>query len=344
MAHDTSLFMEQKTVLIVRPNDNIGGSQRMAKTYYNGLSEGGCKVIMITLCGKTADVKSNNSMIYLNKSRSLFSLLELRRVINVVQPDVVLGFQFQANMVLALLVLLNRRKNWQYFLRESNLQNYINSRPSHALAVKFTYLLADKIIAQCMDMKNHIIRHYGIAENKIQVIYNFPQNKDIILSSRRNVLIVASTLSEQKNIVGALNLWALQDCQHELHIYGHHGLRRKLLEDYVKRNSISNVRFKGLVSRIPYESYKLLLITSFYEGFSNAVLEALSCGTPVLAKKHEGGITEVVNNTNGVIYTDENSVDIALLFDRDWDYSAIRQNTLTVYNKSKFISNWEQLF
>lgn len=344
MAFDSPLFMEQKTILIVRPNDNIGGSQRMAETYNAALAEIGYNVVMITLTGEHKGTQKNNRDIALNKSRSLFAILQLRKIIDSLQPDIILGFQFQVNIVLSILSLVNPMKKWIYLLRESNLQNYINNGGLHRTAVRFTYLMSDRIIAQCTDMKNHIIRHYGVTDNKIKVIYNYPEYMDKGFVARQNILMVASTLSKQKNIKGALNLWAAQDCHDELHIYGYNKTRLKDLQEYVERCNISNVIFKGLADIIPYEAYKLLLITSFYEGFSNAVLESLSCGTPVLAKKYEGGIAEVINESNGVIYAFEDSVDIASIADHNWDYSSIRKNAKNTFNKSKFKSCCEKVF
>ena len=45
------------------------------------------------------------------------------------------------------------------------------------------------------------------------------------------------------------------------------------------------------------------LLSSRWEGMPNSVLEALACGTPVIATEESGGIKEIINDdeNNGII-------------------------------------------
>lgn len=316
----------------------------MAEIYSKALADIGHKVIFVTLCGENGDKVIRRNHLYLRQSRSLSATPRLVRLISRLNPDVVLGFQFQVNIILSLIALISFRRKWKFILRESNLQNYMSEAFSHRLKVRFMYIMADEIIAQCLDMQGHIIRHFNVNKSKISVIYNFPEYWERDAVSRRNILLVASNLSEQKNIIGALDKWELQGFEEEFHIYGYDSVRLEKLKNYIAHRGIPNVVFKGLVERVPYESYKLLFVTSNFEGFSNSVLESLSCGTPVLARNYEGGISEVVDDTNGIIFNMSEHVDIGAIANKRWNYDKIIKNVKDAYNKDQFKLSCEGVF
>lgn len=69
----------------------------------------------------------------------------------------------------------------------------------------------------------------------------------------------------------------------------------ELVETYCDK--YSNIKFKGLVPHSEIaetlNEFKLLVLPSFSEGMPNIILEAMSCGTPVLATS-VGGIPDII--------------------------------------------------
>ncbi len=81
--------------------------------------------------------------------------------------------------------------------------------------------------------------------------------------------------------------------------------RPKLENELMEKNIITNVFITGFISNelvISYmKSANLAIITSFYEGWSLAMLEELSCGLPIVSTNVSGAEQMVHNGINGYV-------------------------------------------
>ena len=86
---------------------------------------------------------------------------------------------------------------------------------------------------------------------------------------------------------------------------------RKLSYEYGLENDITFVgqQFPGELPRW-YNLANILMVLSTHEGSPNAPLEALSCGTPVIATA-VGNLPDIIDNGSGLILRDLNSDNIA---------------------------------
>ena len=95
----------------------------------------------------------------------------------------------------------------------------------------------------------------------------------------------------------------------------------------------------------------LLLLTSLYESFSLAALEAMACGVPVLAPK-VGGIPEVVvDGKTGFLYPandHSHAVDIAVKLLSDPNIKKIAKQEAIIHShnfeKNKVVSVYEDFY
>ena len=134
--------------------------------------------------------------------------------------------------------------------------------------------------------------------------------------SGRIRLVTACRLIARKRIdllIDAVSNIIRKGIDVELNIVGDGNLRKEL-ESVADRLEISDrVHFHGLVeyNKMPevYQQNHLFLMSSAHEGMSNAMLEALACGLPVITTPCEG-VNELISD-NGIVVKESQSHDIA---------------------------------
>jgi N-acetylgalactosamine-N,N'-diacetylbacillosaminyl-diphospho-undecaprenol 4-alpha-N-acetylgalactosaminyltransferase len=78
-------------------------------------------------------------------------------------------------------------------------------------------------------------------------------------------------------------------------------------DTYIKDNNLdNNIELLGFKPNIPdyLKKSKVFVITSYYEGLSNSLLEAMSYGIPVIASDSNGGNKEVIDDKYGILIPD----------------------------------------
>jgi len=160
-------------------------------------------------------------------------------------------------------------------------------------------------------LKRDLEENFNISSEKIKVINNpidFNKIQTAILESDLNKLN-RSFLNAKKRVIAVGSLEpikqfdklirafrAVKDREIELFIIGE-GSQRELLERLIVENDLTKrVHLLGF-QKNPYiymQKSNLILLTSKFEGFPNALLEAISLGTPALAFKCAGGVEEII--------------------------------------------------
>lgn len=160
---------------------------------------------------------------------------------------------------------------------------------------------ADRIIAVSECTKRDIISCYGIAEDKIDVVYQgcdelfanvAPEEKKSEVRMKYGLpekyILYLGSIEERKNLLQLAK--ALNHLKSDISVVavGKRTPYAKLVDDYVQQNNLSdrfmmihNAPFADLPSL--YQMSSVFVYTSFYEGFGIPILEALNSGVPVIA-------------------------------------------------------------
>jgi glycosyltransferase involved in cell wall biosynthesis len=163
---------------------------------------------------------------------------------------------------------------------------------------------ADAIITVSHAARHDIVRHYGLAEDRVHVVAEAaaPQfrpvrdvgwldavRKRYALADR--FILYVGTIEPRKNLRTLLEAFALRsrtgDLPHQLVCVGPYGWLCRDIEESIERLGIEDsVRFTGYVpfDHLPglYNLAEMFVFPSMYEGFGLPVIEAMACGTPVI--------------------------------------------------------------
>ena len=195
---------------------------------------------------------------------------------------------------------------------------------------------AARIFAVSSFTKNEIEKLFGIPSGRIEVIYNAIDERFLhghasaadreLIAQRYQVnypfLLYAGRVSAHKNVVRMIEAFSALKTELEKDqeyadlkliiigddLSGHPDLRRTVVRSGVQ----NDVRFLGFVPievlRIFYDSAKIFVFPSLYEGFGLPPLEAMAHGTPVVTS-NVSSLPEVVGNA-AVLVNPENVFEI----------------------------------
>ena len=160
---------------------------------------------------------------------------------------------------------------------------------------------ADKIICCSESVSEDQINNFKANKNKIRVIENYIDEIRDNKTSKKNIIITIGRLTKhkgQEHIIKAMSIVTKKIPNAQLLILGRGPQESYLLSLIKKLKLESNIELIGFTTSI--EDYlkksKVFVLASDYEGFSNALLEAMSYSIPVIATSSPGGNNEVLSN------------------------------------------------
>lgn len=146
-------------------------------------------------------------------------------------------------------------------------------------------------------------------KSRAAVIPNFIEQrytKTDCESAENNMVITARLDEQQKNISMLLRAFKRfsADNDYKLYIVGD-GPDKAMYENYINENGLSErVILTGRQNVIPYlEKAKIFVLSSYYEGMPNSLIEAMAMGLPCISTDCSGGgAAALINNgENGIL-------------------------------------------
>ena len=248
--------------------------------------------------------------------RVVLPLFRLARFIRHFRPDVVHGFLFWAyvlgtiigKLVGAPAVVTSRR----------SLALFKVSNPRYLFLESIANRLTDVIVANSEAVRQDTIEMEHLTPEKVMVIHNGIEmarylvppsdelKQSLNLQGRSPVVGVIANFIHYKGHQCFLEAWAIvtERYPNAVALLVGDGPNRTEFEDRVEAEGLSqSVRFLGTRRDIPdlLALVDLAVHPSLTEGFSNAILEAMAAGKPVVATAVGGNPEAVIDGITGLV-------------------------------------------
>lgn len=211
--------------------------------------------------------------------------------------------------------------------------------------------LANILIVQTTGIKEYFPK---FIKKRIVVIYNPVSDYVFNLPTPivENRILSIGKLYPQKNqkmLIEAFSKVADIYKDLELYIYGEGPLRPQLTDLIQKLNLKDRVFLPGVVDNIigKMNNSKLFCMTSNYEGMSNALIEAVCVGLPIITTDVSGAKEIIDNGVNGEIVgvgeIDELAATISRLLsdeERMKRYSEVNRSKAEMFRKESIVDQW----
>jgi glycosyltransferase involved in cell wall biosynthesis len=297
-----------------------GGAQRDMVLLCNALAAKGVLVTVLTLCGEGPLRSSLDPRIRVVKvpGRKLrYAIPWLRRAIRNEAPSIVVSSESNLNLCTIVAVrslpLYCRPK---LVVREVGSpavaqyhDPYVQNRIAYRILRRF-YRCADRIITLTEGARRDLVQNFAVPDEKIAVMLTNAVIPSAVVqwlaqwdgeAGREADLIVCvgrlSPEKDQRTLLRAMTLLPAERAW-RLAIVGD-GPDRAALERFAHSNGLTHrVLFTGHVVN-PFAwlmRARVAVCSSLYEGLGNAIIEALACGTAVVATGCPYGPREIMRN------------------------------------------------
>lgn len=173
-----------------------------------------------------------------------------------------------------------------------------------------------QVICNSQMVKNEIIEDFGVSADKISVIYNAIDHNAFIpatnsqkyaLKTQYNIpqdvpcFIYVGSGFERKGLAAAIS--AIAKTSAILLVVGSDKNQRKYEQFATQLGCEQRIFFLGMQKKTLdfYQMADALLLPTLYDPFPNVILEALSCGLPVITSTTCGGAEFIQNGKNGFV-------------------------------------------
>lgn len=219
--------------------------------------------------------------------------------------DISISFLPSPNLINGIMAMLNKRlktiiseRGYPSDNTTSKLSLYISK-----LFYPIIYNKCDRLFSNSIHINNDLRNNFGI-KIPMEVIYNpieIPSQSINIehLGKTQNVfkIITVGNLNVRKNHLMIIQALQMDKSDYELRILGDGHLKNQILETIKNLNLKNHVFLEGKVKNVNdylLESHCFVL-SSFTEGFPNALLEAMAVGLPCISTNCLSGPLEMLN-------------------------------------------------
>ena len=215
------------------------------------------------------------------------------------------------------------------------LTRILNRKHSAALALEKSLFAeggAGRVIANSRMVKDEIVRLYGFPNEKIDVVYNGVPLEALRRGgeSRAKIRETLGLKSEDIAVLFAGSGWERKGLRFAIEAIEKSGKQMRLLvagRGDEREFRSARVRFLGVVQDMPalYGAADIFLLPTIYDPFSNACLEALAAGLPVITTRANGFSEIMETGVHGTVLDDPRDTEAISEALQIWSDSARRE-------------------
>lgn len=305
-------------IALYLPSLRGGGAERVMVTLANGFSTQGFDVDLVLAKAEgpyLKDVTAEVRVIDLGCKRVVTSLPGLICYLRRERPVAMLSALNHANVVAVLARLLARTSTRLVVSEHANFsvsRNHATSPIARLMGyfMAWTYPRADAVVAVSKGVGDDLAKSIGLRREMISVVYN---PFDTVLVAQRSresmvhpwfepgasqVITAIGRMTEQKDFSTLLRAFArLRRTQSARLVILGEGELRSHCEALAQELGVQDdVHLPGFVDNpfIYLSRSALFVLSSAWEGFGNALVEAMACGTPVVSTACPSGPEEIL--------------------------------------------------
>jgi len=338
-----------------------GGKERRLVELLRGLSRNSEFELHLVLTKTNADYPEVNQLPitihHLNGFSNVALLRQYYLILKKIQPEVVHTWSIKTSFYASILKPLFKFKFIAGFIGDTFGFSKINS----ILAKQLIFKKADHVVSNSQVG----LEKYKVPKYKGKVIYNgfdplrISKNKtnkleSIGIKTPLKVVMLANVSPYKKYqlfIEIAEHFIQLRDDITFISIGKIHPEFKELTNPYIE-NRHPKIKFLGFRNDVNelIKDCDLGLLCTYTEGISNAIMELMANGVPVITNDLEGGSREIIsNNTDGFICNDQEIIDkVQELINNTYLRSEFSKNaSIKIINKmslSKMVSQYKHIY
>lgn len=297
---------------------NGGGAERVMSNLSSQFADKGYEVLFATSYPADGEYELNKKIKRFNLEsenipcskikRNYVRVKRLRQICKREKPEVLVAFMAEPNFR-AIIATIGLETKTIISVRNEPEKEYAGRLMN--FVGKYILPMADGCVFQTEDAKKWFPKKL---QNKSTIIFNAVK-RDFFEAKRKPVnglIITCGRLEEQKNhilLIKAFFNVVKKNPNAYLHIYGEGSLKDSLQSLIDNLGLNHSVKLMGQTNDVVsvLEKADVFVLSSFYEGMPNALMEAMAVGVPCIATDCPcGGARMLLNDNNGILIKNNN--------------------------------------